>query len=341
MNKIIIIPLLFLMQSSYAQPLVLLNWADYIDPEVLAEFQRQTGIEVKEVYFDSDDGRNELMTRSKGKGYDLIMLNGLAIDLYRKQNWLAQIPSPQPNNLIHIEKKWSQAFASSEKYAVPYFWGTTGIAYRKDLINQPINSWQQIFSPTDELKGKITMMDSAREVMAASLKSLGYSINSRNNREFSAALTRLQDQSQHVKTYIGVDFHESSALLSGETLVAMMYSGDALMLQDLSANIEYILPQEGSNIWVDFLSVSAFSPQKENAWKFINFINQPRISAQLANYVYCAPANKAARKFLSQEFLANPTIFPNKEDLNKSELFKPIPARQLKKLTTTFKQLEK
>lgn len=321
------------------QPLVLLNWADYMDPEILAKFTKETGIEVKEVYFDSDESRNEIMASSSGKGYDLIIVNGLAIEQYSKQNWLQAIPSPAPTNFSHIDLSWSEAFPASKKYAVPFFWGTLGIAYRSDLVAEPITQWQDIFQPKEELKGRITLMNSAREVVAASLKSLGFSTNTTDKNEFQQAIKVMQQQSPYVNSYNYVDLDESSSLLTGETLAAMMYSGDALTLQEFNEHIEYVLPLEGGNVWVDYFAVSANSEQKENAWKFINFLNQPKIAAHLAEYLYYASPNKAARKLLDEEFLSDKIIFPDQSSLKNSEFFKPLPPRQLKKLTKSFQQL--
>jgi len=341
MNRVLCIILLTVFNSAYSEPLVLFNWSDYIEPEVIAEFTQQTGIEIKEIFYDSDESRDEALARSSGKGYDLIVMNGLTIDSYRKQGWLAPINTKTLSNLKHIDKRWKEAFPSSKEYAMPYFWGTTGIAYRKDLIKSPINSWQQLFDPADDLKGKITMLNSPREIISVSLKALGYSGNSSNKAEFSAALKLMHKQSEFVNSYIGVDLDENSALLSGKTVAAMMYSGDALMLQELNENIEYVLPKEGSNIWVDYFTVSAFSLQKEKAWQFINFINQPKVAAKIASFVYCASPNKGARKLLDEEYLTNPTIFPTQVKLKNSEFFKQLPARSLKKLTKNFQQMVK
>jgi len=120
-----------------------------------------------------------------------------------------------------------------------------------------------------------------------------------------------------------------------------MYSGDALTLQELNENIQYVLPQEGGNIWVDYLIVPANSTQKENAWKFINYLNQPEVAAGLAEYLYYASPNREARKLLDQDFLSDPIIFPSQELLKNSEFFSPLPARNLKKLTKSFQQLVK
>ena len=339
MKNLFLATLLIPFSYSFSEPLIILNWADYFDPEVLIEFTEKTGIEVKEIYYASDQARDEVMTDSAGQGYDLIIMDGLSIDNYSRQGWLEPIAVTKLPHLNHIDVRWKNSFKASKEYAIPYFWGTIGIAYRKDLVSIPITHWQQIFNPIAELQGKITMTSSAREVVSASLKSLGYSSNSTNKNEFSEALNVMKKQSPYVNNYIGVDLDETSALLSGESIAAMMYSGDALMLQELNNNIEYVLPEEGSNIWVDFITVSAHSQQKENAWLFINFINQPKIAAQLANYVYCASPNKEARKLLDQEFLTNPTIFPNDKILSQSEFFQPLPARTLKKLTKSFQQL--
>ena len=324
---------------SQAQPLVFLNWADYMDPQLIADFKARTGIEVKEIYFDSDEKRDELMAVNDGKGYVLILISGLSLGTYVKQGWLSPIPQPLNAKLSQIESRWWQAFSESKQYAVPYFWGTLGIAYRTDLVSEAITSWQQLFKPSPDIKGKISMIDSAREVSAMALKSLGYSMNSHNKDEFNQALALMKKQAPSVATYNLVNLDKTSSLLSGKVVAAMMYSGDALMLQEHSDKIRYVLPKEGGNIWIDYLSVSAHSKRAKEAWQFIYFLNEAKQAASLANFVYCASPNKSAWAHLSDEFLQNPTIFPSQKSLKNSEFFSPLPARQLKKLHHNFQKI--
>jgi len=322
-----------------AQTLVFLNWADYMDPELLVEFKRQTGIEVKQSYYDSDEGRDQIMATSDGAGYDLILISGLALDSYLKQGWLAQLPKPLSHDVSKIEERWWQAFPGAKAHAVPFFWGTLGIAYRTDLVNEPITHWRQIYNPAPEMKGKITLIDSAREVLGMALKSLGYSLNSSNKQHFNEALTLIQQQAPFVASYNYVDLDEGSALLSGETVAAMMYSGDALMLQEHSDQIAYVLPSEGGNIWVDYLAIPAKAKNPKAAMDFINFLNKPKQAAQLASYVYYASPNEAAWPYLSADFLQDTTIFPSQKSLAQSEFFAPLPPRLLKKLNQAFQKI--
>jgi len=180
------------------QPLVFLNWSDYMDPELLVEFKRQTGIEVKQSYYDSDDNRDQIMATSDGAGYDLILISGLALDSYLKQGWLAQLPNPLNHDVSQIEERWWQAFPGAKAHAVPFFWGTLGIAYRTDLVNEPITHWKQFFNPGSDLKGKITLIESAREVLAMALKSLGYSLNTSNKQQFNEGLALMRQQAPFV-----------------------------------------------------------------------------------------------------------------------------------------------
>jgi len=321
------------------QPLVFLNWSDYMDPELLVEFKRQTGIEVKQSYYDSDDNRDQIMATSDGAGYDLILISGLALDSYLKQGWLAQLPNPLSHDVSQIEERWWQAFPGAKAHAVPFFWGTLGIAYRTDLVNEPITHWKQFFNPGSDLKGKITLIESAREVLAMALKSLGYSLNTSNKQQFNEGLALMRQQAPFVGSYNYVDLDETSALISGETVAAMMYNGDALMLQEHSDQIAYVLPSEGGNIWVDYLAIPAKAKNPQAAMAFINFLNKPKQAAQLASYVYYASPNRGAWPHLSKEFLQDKTIFPGQKSLEQSEFFAPLSPRLLKKLNQAFQKI--
>ena len=113
-----------------AEQLVFLNWSEYIDPELLAEFEAETGVMVKEVYFENDEDRDSVMVRTEGEGYDLAIVDGTTLKLYQQRGWLAPLEPEQIPNLRHIEPRWLTAHEGAEGYAVPYFWGTMGIGYR-------------------------------------------------------------------------------------------------------------------------------------------------------------------------------------------------------------------
>jgi len=242
-------------------------------------------------------------------------------------------------NLKHIKKQWISSFKSSADYSVPYFWGTLGIAYRKDLVSTPITSWKQIFNPAPELQNKILMADSVDDVIGAALKSLGFSSNSINKNEYNLAEKLLLQQKPYVKDYAYMTLSEDSSIVKGDVYASMAYSGDALAVMEFEPNIKYIVPVEGGGLWVDYFTIMEKSKNKELAFKFVNFINKPEIAAQISEYVHYASPNASAEKLLSNNFLSDTTIYPSTETLSKSEFNKPIPPRIVRYKNNIFSNL--
>jgi len=301
--------------------LVFLTWSEYIDPEIVTAFEKKYQAKIKMVYFETDDTRDDLLIQTSGKGYDLIMANGPTIAKYQKRDWLTPVTRKQVANIKHIDKKWLQLFEKADGYAVPYFWGTTGIVYRKDLMGEVIDSWRSLFEPKEAQHGKIVMIRSARDTVGMALKMLGFSANSENREEIKKAEQILKAQKPFVKDYSYIALDKSSGLITGDVYLAMAYSGDALVLKELNDNIEYVLPKEGGNIWVDYITVSKRSRNKKLAYEFINFINEPHNALKLAEFVYYATPNKAAEKLLPKDFLSDPVIYPSEKALSKSETY--------------------
>ncbi len=311
--------------------LTLLNWSEYLDPELIAKFEQENNAKLNEVYFESDDLRDDMLLENDASGYDLVIVSGAAVDSYQKRNWLAPMDLEQIPNYQHIDKHWLTAFPGAQGYAAPYFWGTMGIAYRSDLVTTPPTSWMDILKPEKAMRGKIAMIESSRDLMTVALKAQGYSANSADAAEIKAAEQLLLAQKPFVKSYNYLALSEESALVTGDVVASMLYSGDALMVQEHNENIEYVLPEEGGNIWVDYLVVLDKSRNKDLAFALINFLNAPENAAQLAEFVYYATPNKAAEQLLPAEFLEDPVIYPSKEALVNSEFHTPLPPRAVKK----------
>ncbi len=319
-----------------ANKLVILNWSEYLDPEVLKEFEAQTGIKITEVYYETDEMRTEMLVQTNGQGYDLMVANGPSIAKYAKRKWLAPIDATQVPNLRHVDQQWRQAFPDTESYSVPFLWGTLGIAYRSDIVPAPVTSWSALFKPAEGLRGKIVMIKDPRDLIGMALKSLGYSANSSSSSELDAAEHLLLAQKPFVASYSYVSLTEKSVLVTGEASMAMIYNGDALALQEFEPAIRYVLPEEGSNLWCDYFLVTSSSTNKKQAHAFLNFIHQPDIMARLAQYAYFATSNKEAQKLLPADFLADPTIYPSSEVLRKSETYTALPPRTAKRFNSIF-----
>ena len=308
----------------------ILNWSEYLDPALVKAFEERFDVDVKEFYYESDAARDQLLAQSGGTGYDIVIVDGPAIARYRARNWLTPISLRFIPNLQHVDSRWL-GHTGTRGYAVPYFWGSIGIAYRADLVPEPITRWRDVLEPADALRGRIVMIRDSRDLVSAGLLALGYSPNTTNPDELRDAEDLLAWQQPYVRTYSYVDVTEASALVTGEAWAAMVYNGDAVMLQEHHENIVFVAPEEGTVLWVDYLVVMSASMNKELAFQFINFLNEPANAAQLAEYVYHPTPNRAAEALLPQSFREDATIYPSEEILADSEFYRDLRPQDLRR----------
>ncbi len=319
--------------------LVMLTWPDYMDPTLLDKFRRQHGIQVKEVFFNSDDDRDKVIAATNGAGFDVMIVNGGMLSSYREQQWLAAIPKPRPKHLRRRYARYDEAFPEGINYAVPVLWGTLGIAYRSDLLPLGIARWSELFNPAPNLQGKVSLSNTSREVVGMALKSLGYSSSSSEPEHLNEVAELLHEQNPHVYQYDYLSLDPNSGLLSGEVSAGMAYSGDAINMQDHNPHVRFVLPQEGAEIWVDYLVVFSASLKKDLAWKFINFLNEPRNAASWSLFSKSATPNPQAQQFLPKEFLQHSSIYPDTKTLAKSELVRPLEPRVLNQFNAIYDPL--
>lgn len=312
------------------ETLHVLTWPDYIEPEVIDEFEKRFNARITFSYFETDDARSEILTKSEGQGYDVVLVGGHDIRKYQRRGWLAPLVADAVPNRGHIMQRWAEAFPGALEYGVAYFWGTQGIAYRRDLVSRPITSWRQLLDPNEELRGRIAMTGTARDLTGIALKSLGYSLNSSEIPQLKEAETLLRRQLPYVKSYAYINLSQKSELVRGEVWAAMVFNGDALMLQQYNDQIAYAVPEEGANLWVDYFCVLEASPRKELSHVFLNFLNEPEIAARIASYVYYATPNQAARDHLPQSYFDNPIIYPPAAQLSRSEFYESLTPRAQK-----------
>jgi len=316
--------------------LVFLNWPDYIHPKVVSSFENKFGIKVHEIHYETDELKEELLLANDAEGFDVIVGSGISMIPYIKRKWIDQISTQDIPNLKHIKKRFKIIHPDLNNYAVPYLWGTLGIGYRKDKIDYPIDSWENLFRPKEILRGKILMINDSRDTVGAALKLLGFSINSTQPDHYDRIFHLLKFQRGFVKSYSYIDLEGSSPLVTGDIWMAMMYNGDALALQKKNANIDYCVPKEGSNLWIDYLAVLSKSKNKSMAKAFINYILAPENSAQNSMFLKYATPNEAADKYMPREHLENPMIYPPDKVLDISEIYTSLPPIIIKKRNNIF-----
>lgn len=315
-------------------PLTLLTWADYIDPSVLADFEQESGIQVRVIVFADDQERDKRLVANGGGNYDVVCLNHSVVSSYVASGWLAPATVKEIPNLAHLESRWLARVPASRGYAVPYFWGATGLVYRRDLFGAELTSWKQIFEPEAAQRGKIAMIENARDLVGAALKALGYSINSTVQTELAEAEALLMKQRPAVASYtydLAADRKESG-LYKGTASAAMAFNGDADLLAEIEPRASFVLPREGGILWLDFLGVLEQSRHKPEAYALLDFLNRPEIAARNALFVHFASPNAAALRHLPQDFLSNHTIFPTPAEVDRSEFEAEVPPRIQKRI---------
>ena len=317
--------------ASEGSTLTVFTWSDYMDPEAVSAFERETGARVRFEYYETDDLRDRKMAQTDGRGVDVIVVNGASLSAYVRRGWIAPTVDLPMRNLGHVDPRWRSAFPDAEAYGVPYFWGTVGIAYRTDLVPGPLLRWRDLFEPEEALRGRIVMIRSTRDLMGMALKSLGFSANSGDAAELARAGALLAAQKPYVLSYSYLALTERSKLVTGEAWAAIAYNGDAMALMEIDPRIAYVVPEEGSNLWVDYLTLSAASVRKPLAARFIDFLNRPDVAASNARFVHYASPNTAAIELLPDDFRGDTDVFPDAETLARSEIYRELPPRAMKR----------
>ena len=318
--------------------LTFFNWTAYVDEEVIDEFEEEFNCSVKQLYYQSMDDRDEKILRDNAKGYDVIMVGGSDVAEYASTGWIMPLGEENIPNFKHLDPRWTEAWPQTDTHAIPYLWGTSGIIYRSDLVKEEITSWKQMYEPKEYLGGHIMLSDTHRIALGHGLVALGYSYNS----EVPWQLSELQELLEQLKPYVQTTGYfktdASSGIVSGDTWMGQTWNGDALLLQQRNPDIRYVIPEEGSEIWVDYLTVSSQSEHPELAKEFINFLQDPENNARCALALQFASPNRQSADFLPADFLNNPIIYPSDEELDSCFFQLSVSPKTQKRLITIWSQ---
>lgn len=300
---------------------IVYNWGEYIDPVVLDMFEEETGIEV--IYDEYET--NEIMYPKIEAGaaeYDVVCPSDYMIQKLIENDLLAEINFDNIPNASNIGEQYyeqSREFDPENKYSVPYCFGTVGILYNKTMVDEPIDSWEVLWD--EKYTDNILMQDSVRDAFMVALKKLGYSMNSTNEAELEAARDELIAQKPIVQAYVVDQVRDK--MIGDEAAIGVIYSGEAIYTQRENENLEYVIPKEGTNVWIDSWCILKDAPNKENAEKFIDFLCRPEIALMNFEYITYSTPNEEARKLIEDEDIRNSEIaFPDLTKYNDLETFK-------------------
>ena len=307
-------------QKRSKQKVIVYNWGEYLDPEVITMFEEETGIDVIYEEFET----NEIMypkVQSGAIAYDVVCPSDYMIQKMLDNGLLAEINFDNVPNLKNIGQRYmdkSREFDPENKYSVPYCWGTVGILYNKTMVDEPIDSWSILWD--DKYRDNILMQDSVRDAFGVTLKYLGYSLNSTDLDELTEAMNLLIVQKPLVQAYVIDQVRDK--MIGNEAAIGVIYSGEAIYTQNENPDLEYVIPKEGSNIWIDSWVIPKNAEHKENAEAFINFLCRPDIALMNFDYITYSTPNTAARELIEDEHIrSSKTAFPDDSELEHCETF--------------------
>jgi len=293
------------------------NWGDYIDADIIKDFEKETGIRVIYETYDTNESMYAKL-KPGNSSYDVAFPSDYMIERMINENMLEKIDMKNVPNFKNIDDKFKGfEFDKNDEYCVAYMWGTVGILYNTEMVDDDVESWDILWD--EKYAGQIYMYDSMRDTFGAALKKTGFSVNTRSLEERTIAKNELIRQEPLVQAYIGDQVKDK--MIGREGALAIVYSGDAMFCKDENDELEYVIPIEGSNLWYDGAVIPRGAKNKLNAEKFIDFICRPDIAARNTEYIGYSTPNKAAFELLDDEMKNDPTYWPDDEILINCEVF--------------------
>lgn len=298
------------------------NWGQYIEPEVITLFEEETGLSVSYEEFETNEAMYPKVA-SGASNYDLICPSDYMIQKMIEEDLLAPINYDNVPNIQFIGEEYleqSEAFDPGNLYSIPYCWGTVGIIYNKTMVQEPVNSWTILWD--EKYYDNVLMQNSVRDAFGITLKMLGHSLNSTNMNELYEARNKLQQQlrSGNVQAYVVDQVRDK--MLDNTAALGVIYSGEASYSISENEDLAYVVPDEGSNVWIDSWVIPKTSKNKENAELFLNFLCRPDIACKNFEYICYSTPNTGVYDLLEDEELKNDEVlFPDEEILERCEPF--------------------
>jgi spermidine/putrescine transport system substrate-binding protein/spermidine/putrescine transport system permease protein len=296
-------------------------WSNYIAPETLRRFEQRHHARVSVDFYDSNEALLAKM-QAGGVDYDVICPSNYMVQILIMQDMLRPLDwSVLPHGSNLDPRFLARSFDPGNRYSVPYFWGTTGIAYHKSKVGA-VDSWGALWDP--RWRGRILMLDDAREVFGAALKWKGLSLNTADPAQLLAAQRLLVAQRPLVRAYNSASFED--VLLSGDVWLAQGWNGQFARAMAQDPDIEYVVPREGSSLFIDNLAIPRDAPHPDLAHAFVDFAMEPEIAAEICRTMQYSSPNRAAVPLLPPAIRDNPAIFPPPDVVARTEAIEDLGA---------------
>ncbi|MEI8294428.1 MAG: spermidine/putrescine ABC transporter substrate-binding protein [bacterium] len=309
-------------------------WSEYIPQRIIDQFANETGIKVTVENYASNE---EMLSKLKAGGdYDIIQPSEYVVEALVKEKLLHPLDHTRIPNLKNISPQFlNRPFDPGNTFSIPYMVGTVGIVVNTDLVKENIRGFKDVFQPAN--KGKIVVVDDAREIVSWALATQGVGVNQISEKSLKKIEPLLEQWLPLVKVYDSDS--PKTALLNGDVALGVVWGGEGAILLNKNKKFHWIIPSEGTHLFIDSLAIPKQAKNVENAEAFMNFVLQPEISKEISEeFPYLNP-NLAARALMTKQQLENPASFPSDEEVKKMEIFQDIGTRatDIEELVTRLK----
>ncbi|HBY90785.1 MAG TPA: spermidine/putrescine ABC transporter substrate-binding protein [Aerococcaceae bacterium] len=317
--------------------IVFYNWGDYIDPELLTQFEEETGYSVIYETFDSNEA---MMTKIEqgGTRYDVAVPSEHMIEQMIEADLLQEIDHSLLPNLENINPRFLDLeFDPNNRFSIPYFWGTLGIIYNTNYVDESeVQQWNDLWNP--KFRNNIMIYDGAREVLGVGLQSLGYSLNETDSTRLREATNKMKTLMPNILALVADEM--KMHLGNEEAMIGVTFSGEASMAIWENPELAYVLPEEGSNLWFDNIVIPHNAQNVEGAHALIDFLLRPEVAAQNADYVGYSTPNEAATALMDPEVISDEAFYPSEDALDKLEVYRGLGQEKLIEYNDLFLEVK-
>ncbi len=307
------------------------NWSNYIGKDTLPNFTKETGIDVRYDLF-ADEEEMFAKLRAGARGYDLIVVGDYLIPRFRALNLIDPMPPGVLKNIDNLASRFRHTTYDPDETTVPYLWGTTGIAFNRKKLKKPPTSWWDLWD--EKYKDRISMLDNVRDCIAVAMQLLNIEQTTRDPEDFKKIRELLLKQKPLVKMYSSASYLNS--LVAGEIDLAMTWSGDLFQAARDNPDLDYVIPKEGTYLWVDCLALMRGAHHREDTLRLIDYLLEPKVAADNADFVRYASPNAKAWPFVDPVLLKDPRVYPPKKQMDALKAHHVLDAEQSELWNTTW-----
>jgi spermidine/putrescine transport system substrate-binding protein len=301
------------------------TWDSYVDPQLIDTFKTQTGIQVIASIFSSNEEMMATFQAGKASIYSVIYPSDYKVSEMIGKNFLRALDRSRISGLENLLPQFQDSvYDPGNQHSIPISWGTTGLLYNTEALDDSPEDWNYLWQNQQKLNRKITLLDDVREVMGATLKSMGHSYNSTNAQEITQAYEKLAKLKPAITTFTTDAWKDR--LLAGDLWLSMVYSADAVRLihENPDRKLRYVIPSSGTSLWSDTVVIPKTAPNLDAAYAWLNFVMQPAVSADLTQRLFFATPNQAAYDQLPAPLRNNYSLFPPENIIQRCERIRPL-----------------